>query len=95
MINTQSRVQANILIKDRCILQKQEHEQTSGLFCVSTFSNFQMNPISLLSHYFAFQDPKKKRLLKGNYLSCHHVVIPLSLGLMLERSLLETLQLMK
>ena len=80
---------------DRCILHKQEHKPTLGWFCVSTLSNFQMYLISFPYHSFPFQDPKEKRILKGNSLSYHHDVIPLSLGLVLERCLLATLQLLK
>ena len=47
-----------------------------------------MYPISFSSHYFPFQNYKEERLLKGKFPSYHHIVIPLSLGLVLERCLL-------
>ena len=80
---------------ERCILHKQEPKLSLCSFCVCTLSNFQMFPISLLSYSFPFKDPKEKRLLKGNSRSYHHVVIPSSLGFVLERCLLVILQLLK
>ena len=80
MIKTCSRVQANIFENDSCVLNKQEPKLTSCLFCVSTFSNFQMYPIYFLSRSFPLQDYKVKRLLKGNSPSYHHIVIPSSLA---------------
>jgi len=72
MIKTLSKVQANILKNNRCILNEQEPKLTMCLFRVSTLSNFQMYLI--LSHLVLFLSKiiKRKDCLNITSWSYHH-----------------------